>query len=532
MKKNILITLTLIFAMLTNQPVCAAGIMPVIDEPPTGYTLYVNGEALVINNYTTSPFYKEGILMLPLRSIMENVGFEIAWNSQTKNVTMKKNDMQLSLQLGRNSYESSNESRSTLSYEPILKYSRTFVPVDFFTELVDMDVQINDYDIRLNGQQDFAFDRFDDSFIPIVADVPYDYMVDDFYGFRYELTTSPINETEAIYIQGNNHSDDMFMGFFKQLTGLMPNSEYIFKIGFDLGTNVADSMVGIGGSPGSSVYVKAGISPAEPTAELIDGKYLLKNIDKGNQSTSGKHMRQIGNIEKLSGDTSDDFEQKHFNCYFIGQTNHEGNAYLIIGTDSGFEGVTQIYYDNIQLTVREANDYNKSTLEEVDFQLEYVTRQLENGSFVYVPMATGMIQPKNEKSLNALLTDTVDGIIDNRDITNLYFSNSLTEKGILSVVFTGFEILNDSKNTFKEVLNVDMKTQSVLSMTDWIKEDAKDAFRDTVIEIASEKGYDYFEFDWDLPIFYETGFYGIIMSTIEGQQMLIIDEKQLNVFMK
>ena len=55
-------------------------------------------------------------------------------------------------------------------------------------------------------------------------------------------------------------------------------------------------MFGIGGSPGGSVFVKAGASTAEPVA-LEDGRgYLRMNIDKGNQSGGGESMAVLGNV--------------------------------------------------------------------------------------------------------------------------------------------------------------------------------------------------------------------------------------------
>ena len=56
----------------------------------------------------------------------------------------------------------------------------------------------------------------------------------------------------------------------------------------DLATNVPAGLVGIGGSPGESVFVKAGASTVEPLAEEDGSRYLRMNIDKGNQANGGE----------------------------------------------------------------------------------------------------------------------------------------------------------------------------------------------------------------------------------------------------
>ena len=63
-----------------------------------------------------------------------------------------------------------------------------------------------------------------------------------------------------------------------------------------LATNVAESLVGIGGSPGESVFVKAGASTVEPVTPEDDAGYFRMNIDKGNQSNGGESMVVVGHV--------------------------------------------------------------------------------------------------------------------------------------------------------------------------------------------------------------------------------------------
>ena len=71
-------------------------------------------------------------------------------------------------------------------------------------------------------------------------------------------------EGSGLYIQGHNRSDNLFMFFKRQVGGLKADAEYTAVLYLDLATNVPEGLVGIGGSPGESVFVKTGASTVEP----------------------------------------------------------------------------------------------------------------------------------------------------------------------------------------------------------------------------------------------------------------------------
>lgn len=114
--------------------------------------------------------------------------------------------------------------------------------------------------------------------------------------------------------------------------------------------------MGIGGSPGDSVYVKAGIVNQEPANIKQDNYYRFNLEKKGNQSTSGEDLQVIGNLTKTDDSTDDSYTYKQFETQTIVETDEEGNAYIVIGLDSGFEGKTQVYLDNIQVSYKELSE--------------------------------------------------------------------------------------------------------------------------------------------------------------------------------
>ena len=181
---------------------------------------------------------------------------------------------------------------------------------------------------------------------------------DELYELNSDFKQMPEGlDGNGIYIQGHNRSDDLFMYLTKEVTGLKPNTSYEVTIAIDLATNVPGGMMGIGGSPGDSVYVKAGASTNEPTISEDNIGHLRISIDKGNQASHGSEMFSIGNVTNFEV-LSNEFKIKTLEN--TGRTvtipsDDEGRIWVTVGTDSGFEGLSAFYYSAIryQLTMTE-----------------------------------------------------------------------------------------------------------------------------------------------------------------------------------
>lgn len=159
-------------------------------------------------------------------------------------------------------------------------------------------------------------------------------------------------EGGGVFLTGHNRSDDLFMFLKTQVEELRPNASYTVAISLDMATNVPAGLVGIGGKPGESVSVKAGASVVEPVVVEDDGDHLRMNIDKGNQTTDGEAMNRLGNVAhpEVTGEeyrikTLDNLERP-----LQVVSDSEGRIWLIVGTDSGFEGPTAMYYARIAYT--------------------------------------------------------------------------------------------------------------------------------------------------------------------------------------
>jgi hypothetical protein len=167
----------------------------------------------------------------------------------------------------------------------------------------------------------------------------------------------------GFYLQGMNRSDDLFMYLTKGLTtddGIMPGQSYRAAFRLVFASNAPSGAVGIGGAPGESVSFKAGVAPARPEPYLDDNDYWMLNVDKGGgNSGEGDAATIVGTIENGLPAEEIDFqnppyvslERSHEHSYVV-TASDDGELWLMVGTDSGFEGLTGIYYQQIHVTLQ------------------------------------------------------------------------------------------------------------------------------------------------------------------------------------
>jgi hypothetical protein len=170
---------------------------------------------------------------------------------------------------------------------------------------------------------------------------------------RTRLPTGLDTTKYAFRMQSNNRSDDMFMYIKKKVSGFIPNQNYSVTFEMDLGTQYPENSLGAGGSPGSSVYLKAGAVATEPTRKLEDGFYHF-TLDKGQQSESGKDAVLLGNVSNGTDQPTYKLVRRSNADKPINiRANAQGEIWLFVGSDSGFEGLTVLYYDHIRATFLE-----------------------------------------------------------------------------------------------------------------------------------------------------------------------------------
>ena len=207
----------------------------------------------------------------------------------------------------------------------------------------------------------FDFNKGDEGFTAGFADLPVE-RDDEIYGLDSGIAPLPdeLGDGQGFRITGMNRSDDLFMFLEKEFgaaDGIKPNQTYDVHFEIEFGSNAFANSVGIGGSPAESVYVKAGATNIKPEAiEGVEGDVPMfhMNIDKGQQAEGGKDAKVIGNVAKQDGSEDESFALVKLNSDEVDlsvTSDSEGRIWLIIGTDSGFEGLTELYYTEISVTL-------------------------------------------------------------------------------------------------------------------------------------------------------------------------------------
>lgn len=170
----------------------------------------------------------------------------------------------------------------------------------------------------------------------------------------YEINTD--STKKGIRISGINQSDDLFMFIKRKIPGLQKNATYEVLFNIRLASNAPTGAAGVGGAPGESVYLKVGASSIEPESQLTDG-FNIMNIDKGNQSGGGENMIVVGHIG-VAATTTKYAVITRFNSSGSGvraTANDAGELWVIVGTDSGFEGETTLYYTQVDVFLNAIN---------------------------------------------------------------------------------------------------------------------------------------------------------------------------------
>jgi len=213
-----------------------------------------------------------------------------------------------------------------------------------------------DYASEFEFTYNFANDA--EGWIAGFADLPADYD-EELYQLDSGYRGLPFGlEGSGIYMKGHNRSDDLFMFLKREVDALKPETTYQVAFVIDLATNIPEGLAGIGGSPGESVFVKAGATAVEPLVEEDASGYLRMNIDKGNQAQEGKHVINLGDVAhpELRESAGEEYKIKSLDNeehLFEAATDNEGNLWFIVGTDSGFEGPTALYYSKISVILTE-----------------------------------------------------------------------------------------------------------------------------------------------------------------------------------
>lgn len=165
-----------------------------------------------------------------------------------------------------------------------------------------------------------------------------------------DLPSSTGENGKALMMSGQNSSDDLFLYTYRKVNGLKKSAEYNVDFKLILASKYHNGSAGIGGSPANSVYVKAGLVTTKPASQIKDGDYVI-NIDKANQAQGGDDMKVLGDLAVPDTTTGYKLITRTYEGFSF-TADSKGEAWVIVGIDSGFEGPTAIYLDKLEMKLK------------------------------------------------------------------------------------------------------------------------------------------------------------------------------------
>lgn len=113
-------------------------------------TLYTDKEEVIYDSATTVYLGEKNLKlpvetktintkeMIPLRHVLEAVGYEVQWIAEEKAVEIKKGAQWTKIYIGKNRYTRNKMAPFELSAAPTIVSNRTFVPVEFYHEVLGL----------------------------------------------------------------------------------------------------------------------------------------------------------------------------------------------------------------------------------------------------------------------------------------------------------------------------------------------------------------------------------------------------------
>ena len=108
---------------------------------------YENADGEGTKTIDVAPYIVNGTTLIPLRGLLELMGAEISWNGDNQIIGVKGKDIDITLQIGYKLVFVEDPSYGTVRYTlrtvPVIKDSRTFIPVRFVSEQLGYNVAWN-----------------------------------------------------------------------------------------------------------------------------------------------------------------------------------------------------------------------------------------------------------------------------------------------------------------------------------------------------------------------------------------------------
>lgn len=145
--------------LITTLPALEKDAVPVVDNEYDFVPISLKEDMLVTLDAAPSkivlgdkelkgaPVLKDGVLMLPLREIVEADGMTLEWDEETN--TAQINSGMFAVTLGENQYIKGRMKALKLECAPVLVDDKTYVPANYFAEVFDKNVEVKDSEVHI-----------------------------------------------------------------------------------------------------------------------------------------------------------------------------------------------------------------------------------------------------------------------------------------------------------------------------------------------------------------------------------------------
>lgn len=119
-------------------------------SPLSTFKMIIDGESMIrVYPITT----EAGVTLVPLRETAEALGYTVTWNGETSSIELSKGAKWTSIKIDENSYFKNRMAPWSLSSAPKLINDQTYVPIEFFADVLDMGIKIENKTISLDTKE-------------------------------------------------------------------------------------------------------------------------------------------------------------------------------------------------------------------------------------------------------------------------------------------------------------------------------------------------------------------------------------------
>jgi len=208
---------------------------------------------------------------------------------------------------------------------------------------------------------DYDFSESEQGFVIDIADYQIDHPLNQSITAELSKLPPPYEYRRGIQYSWDNYNQDI-KGFIKlKLKDINPNKQFNVEFTVSILTFMSEECLGIAGSPGKDVTVKAGILEKEPSKFVVDdGLSKTYRIDIDDELYGGEDTTYLGHIG-LPITCDDNFFDNKFIWEIKSLTHDEevsfvstsGEVWYYISIDSGVGGNTQVYIMDVAIKLDE-----------------------------------------------------------------------------------------------------------------------------------------------------------------------------------